>query len=110
MKSHAKILRETCYFEVLCYTNVKEIGEYVPTFSFSSIGSALEMNGHSISTSNSGYFWPEIVTKRTIIWFLVYLSLSLLFQWEIQLNVLYPAMEMANRLNKIIELLRLIYY
>lgn len=50
----------------------------MPTFSFSSIGSALEMNGHSISTSNSGYFWPEIVTKRTIIWFLVYLSFSII--------------------------------
>jgi len=57
---------------------IKETEEYMSTFSIPSIGERTrnKLSEHSLSSSNSSYFWSKIVTKRNHYDFL---SISLFF-------------------------------
>jgi len=51
---------------------IKETEEYMSTFSISSIGERIrnELSKHSLSSSNSGYFWQEIDEAKPLFLFI----------------------------------------
>jgi len=66
---------------------IKETEEYMSTFSIPSIGERTrnKLSEHSLSSSNSSYFWSKIVTKRNHYDFLsisLFFSLLFLYIWD----------------------------